>query len=284
MKAIPKIDTTPEPRPSAPAVAHAMKILDYLAHDVSEAGVSEIARALNINKSTCFNILATLARYQAVAKHPRYAVYRAGPKLIELGRAARRSLAEGSDLHERVTRLVAEVGLTCVIGQALADDSGVVIVDRVVPHLPDVRVLPVGRVVPLTTPAIGRAVLASRDESDAIELARRLGIFTPGDEAEFARQLDSVREAGYGSSLGAFVDRVNAVAAVAGGSPGTEVVVCVVGYREHFPNSALHKVARRMIETIGESQALERAVPRDSPPFPTWHAVDQSSRRRVGSK
>src|SRR3546814_19088587 len=58
----------PDERSRAPAVTSAMKILDYLAVQNAEAGLSEIARALELSKSYCFNILSTLASGQFVVK------------------------------------------------------------------------------------------------------------------------------------------------------------------------------------------------------------------------
>lgn len=242
-----------------PAVSTALKILDYLAHNVSEAGVSEIARALEINKSTCFNILATLQANQVVTKHPRYAVYCLGPKLIELGTVSRRSMAQGSQLHEHITNLAHDLGLTCLIGQVLADGSGIVIIDRVVPYRSEVSVLPVGHVVPMSGPAMGRAVLASRDDPDDLEFARSLGMLPSGDESVFIDQLDAIRRAGYATSIGEYDPRVNAVAAVANRRPSAEVVLCVIGLQQHLPKSALSMVGSRLVDLIHTAESFPRA-------------------------
>jgi len=232
-----------------PSVVHALRILDYLAHSSPEAGVTEIARALKINKSTCFNVLATLCASQVVIKHPKVALYRLGPKLIELGNATRRNLSSWIGIRDRVREMVDQLRLTCLIGQVFADGSGIVIVDRIVPARPGVSVLPVGHVIPMTGPAMGRAVLASREDAEALELARRLDLISSAGELAFLGQLQAIRDKGFSTSVGEYDPGVNAVAMVFGGLPGAELVLCVVGLKSHLPKSGLDTVGRRMRQT-----------------------------------
>ncbi len=238
--------TTSSVKSVVPAVVNALNILDYLAHVAPEARVSDIARDLKINKSTCFNILATLQAAQVVVKHPIYSSYRLGSKLIDLGGAARRNLSQGIGLAEKMRELADEIHLTCVLGQVLADGSGMVIIDRAVPHRSDIMVLSIGHIVSMKGPAMGRAVLASRDDTEALELARRSGLLPRGGESELIAQLDAVRSLGYATSLGERDPNVNAVAVVAGGGSGNELVLCVVGFQRHFPKSRVPAVGKRM--------------------------------------
>ena len=142
-----------------------------------------------MNKSTCFNILSTLASAQFVTKHPRFAVYRLGPRLIELGAASRSSLSGHHQLRELVHRLVDEIELTCLIGQPLADNSGVVVVDRVVRSARTSSQRPSVTYYPLSGPAMGRAVLAARDEHETLDLGRFMRMFEPGEEDSFLESL-----------------------------------------------------------------------------------------------
>lgn len=252
----PVIKTDPTQRRDVPAVAGALRILDYLAHVKPEARVSEIARHLAMNKSTCFNILATLQSAQVVVKHPVYPVYRLGPKLIELGSASRRRLSQGLGLRDAISALVDEIELTCVIGHVFADGSGIVIVDRVVPRRPSVSTLPIGHVVPMTGPAMGRAVLSARDDHDAIEVARQLKLIKTGEEAGFIARLEAIRAAGYEAAFGEWAPDVNAVAAVAGGPPGAEIVLCVIGYKRHLPASAVRSIGGRLARLVKEVDSI----------------------------
>ena len=122
-----------EPGLPAPAVAAAVRMLDFLAKVTPRAGVTEIARALDINKSTCFNILLTLAHYGVVAKLPGIAKYQLGPRLAELGGATRRQYRHRDVLRGHLVKLVDETRLICVIGQALGDETSFVIIDQIAP-------------------------------------------------------------------------------------------------------------------------------------------------------
>src|SRR3546814_17783670 len=85
-----------------------MKMLDYLAVQNAEAGLSESARALELSKSSCFNILSTLASGQFVVKDSQRATYRLGPKLVEIGTASRRNFSRRSFYRRQVRPL--EIG------------------------------------------------------------------------------------------------------------------------------------------------------------------------------
>lgn len=236
-----------EPDLPAPAVAAAVRILDFLAKQTPRAGVSEIARALDINKSTCFNILLTLAHYGVVAKLPGVAKYQLGPRLAELGGALRRQYGYRDLLRRHLERLVAETGLVCVIGQALGDESSFVIIDQIAP--PGARSRSpapnVGAVYPLTAPAMGRALLSCLDEEDALAVIRSLE--PKAGTLAWRQQLEEVRRLGYATSLEQYKDGVNAVASPIERAGEAYLVAAFVAHSRDLP-------ARRM-ETIGPKLA-----------------------------
>jgi IclR family acetate operon transcriptional repressor len=219
----------------APAVTRAIQILEYLAVVKPHAGVSEIAAALHINKSTCFNILRTLADESIVIKDSRYPVYRLGPRLIELGTASRRNFSHRDQIAGVVRPLVESLGLTCLIAQPLPADRGAIVVDRIVPRGKAVLTAPIGYVYPLNVPAIGRVLLAARDVEDVLAFGHGLGQ-SEQESAEMLAALDVVRSRGYGSSAEEYQDDVNAVAAPVYG-PTREIafVLALIGNPEDFP-------------------------------------------------
>lgn len=77
------------------AVDNAVSILSYLASADRPLKLTEIARQLNINGSTCFNILRTLETHGLVLIDPSTKTYTVGTALLEL---ARRSAERGSDV------------------------------------------------------------------------------------------------------------------------------------------------------------------------------------------
>jgi IclR family transcriptional regulator, acetate operon repressor len=236
----------PTPPFLAPAVASAMRILEYLAQS-PDAGLAEISAALELNKSTCFNILSALAGFGAVIKLPS-AHYKLGPKLIELGTAARRKFTHRAAMRERLHDLVETFGVTAVVGQMLEDQTRIVIVDRIAgPRESDIAPA-IGQTYELTAPALGRVALSSLDPEEALEIVRRTARskLKTGDSV-WRAQLEAIRKVGFATSKQEYRSGVNAVAAAVGwfGEPAT--VIGLVGRIKDLPTSRLSQAGRRLV-------------------------------------
>jgi IclR family transcriptional regulator, KDG regulon repressor len=231
----------------APAVARAVRIVNYLLSAPDGAGVTEIAQALSMNKSTCFDILKTLTAFQVLTKHPRYAIYRLGPLLVQWGMASRRQLSGRTHIRESLRTLVSEVGLVCLVAQILAEEHGIVVVDRVEPARVDALTIPVGYVVPLSAPAMGRVVLSYMDEPEALRIARRLNMINGSQDSAFLDQLHKIRRLGYATSAGEFRPEFNAVAAaITRGNAEITSLLCIAGYTHHLPAADLDRLGERL--------------------------------------
>jgi hypothetical protein len=82
--------STPEkltPRPSGfiQSVDRALTILEFFSKEKPEAGVSDMARELHLNKSTAFGLLCTLERRGYVEQNPENGKYRLGLRTLDLG-------------------------------------------------------------------------------------------------------------------------------------------------------------------------------------------------------
>jgi DNA-binding IclR family transcriptional regulator len=237
-------DTSSNP---APAVARAVRIVNYLLAAPDGAGVTEIAQALSMNKSTCFDILKTLTAFQVLTKHPRYAIYRLGPLLVQWGMASRRQLSGRTHIRESLRTLVSDIGLVCLVAQVLADEHGIVVVDRVEPARQDALTIPVGSVVPLSVPAMGRVVLSYMDEPEALRIARRLNMINGSQDSAFIDQMHRIRRDGYATSAGEFRPDFNAVAsAITRGNAEIVSLLCIAGYTHHLPTADLDRLGERL--------------------------------------
>lgn len=249
--------------PPAPAVAKAVEILDYLANHNAEAGVSAIAAAIGMNKSTCYNILQTLAGESMVVKDSRFPVYRLGPRLVELGTASRRQLSHRDQVGEAVRPLVEAAGLTCAIAVPLPGDRGTIIVDRVIPRRADAMSVAIGYVASITAPAMGRVVLATRDIDEVLANIRN---FPDVDEATLlglVDSLDTVREKGFGWSDSEFQPGTNAVAApILNADREIALVLCLVGDASHFPSDKIEEYGLALVEIAAqiETRALREGL------------------------
>jgi DNA-binding IclR family transcriptional regulator len=248
------MSTDQQPRGGAPAVERAVRILEYLAHDQPEASLSQIAAALELNKSTCFNILRTLQQYGVVVRDSRFPLYRLGPKLVELGTASRRNYSYRRVVTRELEPLLEKYQVTCLMGQLLPNDAGIVVTDRIVPHRAGALTAAIGQVHPLTVPAMGRAVLAVRPFAAVVGLMDVMSVGDGDELARLSRQLEDVRARGFAASLEEYQEGVNAVATTVLGPDGdVALILCLMGTAEQFPaeraltaGSELHQVSKRL--------------------------------------
>lgn len=248
---------TTEPSLPAPAVASALRILQFLANDAPRAGVTELARRLEINKSTCFNILQTLAHFGVVRRLPGGAKYQLGPKLAELGAAVRRNFSHRDQLRRHFEPLVAETGLLCIIGQVLGDETSFVIIDQMAPPGATARISAhsVGTVLPLTGAAMGCALLSRLDEEDAIEIVRGSGAATkPAEERSWRARLRDIRSVGFAISLEQYQRDVNAVATTIDKAGEAYLAVCLVGLVKDLPAERIRSLGRRLAQEARDFQ------------------------------
>src|SRR4029077_1596262 len=121
-------------------------------------------------------------------------------------------------------------------GQVLADHHGIVVVDRVEPARQHFATLPVGYVVPISGPAMGRIVLSYMDEPEAVRIAREANMIPGSHEDEFVQVLRTIRRNGYATSAGEGYAEFNAVAsAVIRGDSDIIAILCVIAYTKDLP-------------------------------------------------
>lgn len=252
------VEAAPQVALPAPAVATAVRILDFLAKQAPRAGLTEISRSLGINKSTCFNILLTLAYSGMVVRLSGQAQYQLGPKLAEFGGAVRKQFQHRGLLRRQLEGLVAGTNLVCMIGQPLGDESTFVIIDHIAPQVLQSRspAPPVGSVFPITGPAMGRALLSCLDEEDAIAIVRKLGALTKAnDEKAWRQQLSGIKRAGYATSSEQYKHGVNAVAVPVKQAGEAHLVIAIIGFVRDLSARKFEQLGSRLVV---EARKLER--------------------------
>lgn len=246
---MPRTSTSRATGSPTPAVDRAFQILEYLATISPEAGVTEMANALDINKSTCYNILQSMSATGVVVRDSRFPVYRLGPKLVELGTASRRNFSHRDDVKQLVRPLVEKFGITCLTAQPLPGYRGFVVTDRYLPRGEDILSAPIGHVYPINAPAMGRVFLAFEDIHGSAITPADFGLRTKAELDALLRGADEARDDGYGRSLGEQNEGVNAVAAPVRGTDGrVNFLLCVFGYTEHFPDDQIDEVGTALRE------------------------------------
>jgi DNA-binding IclR family transcriptional regulator len=184
-------------------VRKALRLLESFSREVRSQGVTEVARKLNIHKSTAHALLTTLKEEGYVIFDPMSRKYFLGYKLIDLAG----QVQYGKDLRdlarpvmERLAEAVEEdVALNVAIeGRRVC--IGLVESRYFVRHL-----VPVGKALPLHCSAAGKVLLAYRPVAEVKEIVRKHGLprFTENtitDEKRLLLELEGIRKKGYGES------------------------------------------------------------------------------------
>lgn len=193
-----------------PAVERAIAILRFLSDngDRMAGTVSRLARSLQMNKSTCSNILRTMSAAGLIEQDVESKAYRLGPELIGLGVKAgqRREFPGICMVH--LQALTRQTGFTSVAFEQMPSAEFVIVGKA--ESLKDLKVtLDVGQHFPPTVPTMSRVFLAWQDEALAEEYIARWGLpsYTSStliDRAKYRKELKQIRSLGYCATRGEY--------------------------------------------------------------------------------
>lgn len=194
-----------------PAVSKAIAIVRLLnGRGAAGAALSNIAQALSITRSHCYNILRTLADAGWIVYEPQARIYRLGPAMAADSTAALVSHPHLAVVRAAVDRLADRIGLPCTACEPIADGSFLVVHTA---HYPDpaVYMAPVGYRFPPHAAAQFKARIAWLPP---VQQAEALKAWKPvrhtrtsiTDRSEMARNIAEARRRGYARSLGEFVE------------------------------------------------------------------------------
>ena len=184
----------------APAVTRAAAILDALAEQPgAPTPLSDLARRLGLPKSSVANICAALVDAGLVRRVD--AGFTLGRRLAELGGAYLATVDQVQEFYDLADAL--PVASEETTQMALLDGVEVTYVARHDGRQPIRLASEIGRRLPASCTALGKAALASLDHADLAERLRgveTLPVLTPNSHrrvAELLDDLDEVRRRGY---------------------------------------------------------------------------------------
>ncbi len=255
-----------------PAVDRAVRILQVFQNSDETLGVSELARRLNLNKSTLHSILNTLAYYNLLERDETTKTYRLGQGLYVLGSRARPRTDLYTVAHPYLVELARAVSETVLLG--VFREEHVFILDREeAPH--DLKISArIGQRMPFNAGVFGYIFNAALPAAQLAELihARGLRSFTPGSMTRlpaYRKVLAQVRERGYAVEREQFLEGVSAVAApVVNASGQVAGVLCIVGLSARLPQTRLEELADRVQAVAAE---ISRALGAET--WPAWNGV-----------
>ncbi|BBY87114.1 transcriptional regulator [Mycolicibacterium tokaiense] len=237
----------------------AMAVLELLAQSPEPLSLGEIATKLELNKSTCYRILDTLAA-GGFAERPSSGLYRLGIGAFRIGAAMNRHM----DVRERtlpaMRRLFRVTGETVFL--LVRRDNEAVCVERLDGRYATAHTLLIGGSLPLHTGAGPRLLLAAMSDGD--RKAYLDGAFAKAvggsEEARtrLADQLDDIRLAGYAVSDDDVEVGVRAISAPVRNLDGEVIAaLSISGLTAHLPDSEL---AANVELLTGAAQEASRAM------------------------
>jgi DNA-binding IclR family transcriptional regulator len=245
-----------------PAVSAAVRILERLAAEWPTAvSPGRLVTELGLNRSTCYNILATLQRSGWAASMGERAGWTLGPRLLTLTGVSHGLVA--TVVQDEIDDLSRELGF--VVFAVEQDGSGGYTVIAKADRQSGVRVtVGVGDRFPFSAPALMQAFHAWRDPDEFDRMVRRRGVqrFTDStvtDPDELRKVLEKVRRDGYSRSVQQFdLAQGAAATAIFDGSARPSLVVCTLAFSSelHADNveevgSLLRTAAERVTRRIG---------------------------------
>lgn len=234
------VDTT-SPQRTVGALVQALRILRHLSAQGTPQGVTAIARATDVNGSTCFNILRTLAAEGLVVFDPVAKTYRLGLGVLELA-IGLLGANPGDLIRPELERLaLAHGALICL--WHVTDNDRLVLIERAYDPVAIRVELPPGKRLPALAGGVGRVIAAHRDYTEA-ELRRRFAELRWQSAPRFDEYRASIADAaarGYGLDIGQLYI-------------GVDVVGSVVDDHEGRPRYGISSITLSG-QTTGESRA-----------------------------
>jgi DNA-binding IclR family transcriptional regulator len=118
-----------DPYPGAQSVTRALTLLKSFSDQQPEWTLAELARSVNLNKTTVYRLLAALEAEGLLARSATTGAYRLGPELIVLGSCAMRSNDLRTVSRDLLERLAEESGETSTLEMLSGRD--VIVLDEV---------------------------------------------------------------------------------------------------------------------------------------------------------
>ena len=192
------------------------EVLEHFTRENPEWGVSEVAKALGIPKSSAHALLSTLAQI-GLLKRGREGRYRLGWRILTLSQVLLSTCSWRQEARKAMEELVARFGETTHL--AVLECGRVVYVEKL-EGTRAVRVVNtgVGMELPAHCSAVGKVLLASRPWEEVVKIMARQGMpaFTPNTITtldELFTELEAVRERGYAYDIEEAVPELCCVAA-----------------------------------------------------------------------
>lgn len=236
--------TSEAPEKLVGALTSGLAVVRYLAASGTPVGVTRVARDLELNSSTCFNLLKTLVHEGLVNFDDATKTYAIGIGLVELAKGALEQASYVRLLRPHLEALATNHRITATLWQRSREER-VVLVD-LADNTAAMRVhMSIGQRLPMYIAALGRCMAAYSDLSEE-QLRERISVLrwenAPSFEDYYA-EVRHVRSRGYAVDNGNYVKGVTTVSApVVDAGERAIMAISAVGFSAQLTKTAIRQL------------------------------------------
>ncbi len=186
------------------SVSRALDIITLVSMKKEGLGVTEIANQMDINKSSVYRILTTLAQYGYIEQDADSGRYRLGYTFLDISS----KLLDSIDIRTEAKPYLQELGKVTdeVIHLVVHDHDEVVYIEKFEGTETLRMHSKVGRRAPMHCTGVGKAILAYLPTITTEEIIERKGLpvhtkYTITDRDNFLSELEAVKQRGYALDL-----------------------------------------------------------------------------------
>lgn len=241
------------------SVRNAMRILQLFSVDRPEWGITEMADALGLSKSTVHRAVTALVEEGFLEKNPRTDRYRLGLSVLGLCGVVISHMTVHREAAPILERLAERVGETAYLG--ILEGTDVVYLSKVECKHPVRSLSHIGKKNPAHCTGTGKAILAFQP-SKRIEEVIRNGLIPYGprtitDPETFRRHLADIRNEGYAVCIDEIADGVASVGAPVRDYTGEVIAaISVVGPTERL----VPKLAQVIPEVVKGGREISQGL------------------------
>jgi len=225
-----------------PAVDKCFAMLELLARSKKSLGVSDIAKALNFNKSTVFNLVHTLDDLGVLEKDAEDK-FQFGTRLYILGRAAGHGSALISTVHPFLEEINRETKLSAFLG--IRSGLMAVIIDKADSAF-DIKIFSeIGMKIPLLAGAGGRVFLVQLPDTEVDDILSKndLRKFTPNacvSKKKYKEMVKKTRTDGIAIDMEEYIEGIRAFAIPLNINwADTQVALWIVGLKRQISEETI---------------------------------------------
>jgi DNA-binding IclR family transcriptional regulator len=232
------------------ALTNGIAILRFLARVDEPVGMTRVARELDLNPSTSFNLLKTMVQERLVTFDPGNKTYSLGLGFVELARNSLEKANYPRLVRPHLEELAASYALTATLWQRSGEDR-IVLVERVDSDHALRVYMTIGQRLPLYIAALGR-VMAAYTGLSRSELRQKFAELrwqnSPSFE-DYLRDIESVHTKGYAVDKDNFVRGVTTISApifTDGDIP--TLAISAVGFTAQLSDAVVHEIGQYLQE------------------------------------